>query len=442
MLSSASPLSPNTQTSPDIAIVQSTGTSPVESSPSREKEGKFLDNIKASVARMRKHRVGFNRSLRRPSNGSRSSSRTTSPQDATSSPPWSPNGEVQELDSHEINVDISRSPQSRETSPQQSRLPDFDWQREINQQRPQRQSSFSSIIPTPRRFMSVAGPAPRHPLNTNFDANVLASQLESLTEDDTRSVHESMVSPCSPISPGGVWHDHSLVRSGAIADRRVSSLHHPISPLTPHPRSPSPPPVTPTFDGRLGKLPRIETPAFQNANHSRHRLHATRQVQPSLQAVQRLSETDSGKELVVQRSDMSSSPGRLRQLFSAPHWEGNQSQSPTSTPRIVVDHAANAPEVAESVSSSPIAIDSMKQMVQRPPPWVYTARPLKRSSPLAALAGTVLEAALSAILKTTELLRSHYGPEPPVPERHVRVRWKCVSYSWHKVDQLSALLFI
>ncbi|KAE9987979.1 hypothetical protein EG328_000923 [Venturia inaequalis] len=386
--SSASPRSPDARTTPDITISQGSGTSPVESSPS----GRLLDNIKAWK---RKHRVGISkRTFRRPSSGSRSSSKTASPQDASSTPPWSPSGlvnEVQELDSHEINMAVFQSPKSQETSPEDSPSPDPNWPKAMNEQRPQRQSSVSSIIPTPRRFRSVAGPA-RQPLHANLDANVLASQLESLTEDDTRSIHDSMVSPCSPTSPSRVWHDHSrvqpgVVRSGAVADRQISSLYHPISTLTPHPRSPSPPPVTPTFDGRLGKLPRIET--------------------PTVQAVQNLSETDSGKELVVQSNDSSSSRERVHQPFLSPHWEGN------------------APEVATLASGSPVVVDSTNRMVQHPPPWVYTARPLKRPSPLVALTGTVLEAALGGILKTTELLRDYYGPEPPVPERHVRVRWKC-----------------
>lgn len=419
-LSSASPLSPITRISPEIVIVQSPETSPVENSPSRDREGRFLDNIKAWK---RRHR--FSKSFRHPSSGSRSSSKTASPQDADSTPPWNPNGlmnEVQELDSHEIHMAVTQSPQSYETSPQQTQLPDLDWQDEMSPQRPQRQSSCSSIIPTPRRFKSVAGPAPRHPLNTNFDANVLASQLESLTEDGARTIHESIVSPCSPTSPGGVWHDRSLVRSGAVTDRRISSLHHSVSPLSPHPQAPSPPLVTPTFDGRLGKLPRIETPAFQKTNQARHR------PAPSLQ---RRPELDSGKELVVQSEDFSSSKERLRQPFSTPYWEGNHGHSQTSIPRIVVgdddDNAANAPEVAASTSGTPVATESINTIVQHPPPWVYPARPLKRRSPLAALTGTMLEAALSGILKTAELLRYHYGPEPPVPERHVRVRWKCVS---------------
>ncbi|TLD36668.1 hypothetical protein E2P81_ATG02450 [Venturia nashicola] len=416
-LSSASPRSPNTRTSPDIAITQSTETSPVESSPSRGREGRLLDNI---IAWKRKHRLGL-KSFRRPSSGSRSSSRTTSPQDASPTPPWSPNGtmnEVQELDGHEINMAIPQSPQSRS--------PDFDWQYETNQQRPQRQLSVSSIIPTPRRFRSVAAPAPQHTLNTSFDADILASQLESLTEDDTRSIHESMISPCSPISPGGGWHGRSLVRSGAVTDRGTSSIHHPISPLSPHSWPPNPPPVTPMLGGRLDKLPRIETSTSQSSKQLRCRPYATRQEEPSPQAVQSLSETDSGKELVVQSNDSSSSRERLLQSFSSPHWEGYQGESPSTIPRIVIDdRAANAPEVATSASGIPVAAESTNQMVQHPPPWVYTARPLKRPSPLAALTGTVLEAALEKILKTTELLRYYYGPEPNVPERHVRVRWKC-----------------
>lgn len=432
-LPSACPRSPNIRFSPDIAVVQDTETSPVENSPSREKEGRFLESI---IAWKRKHCVVFGRSIRRPGSGSRSSSRTTSPQDGSSTPPWSPNGlanEIQELDSHEINMAVPQVPQSQETSPQQFGPPDLDWHHEIVQQRPQRQSSFSSIIPTPRRFRSVAGPAPRHRSDINFDANLLANQLESLAEGDARTVHESMVSPCSTTSPGGVWQDQSLMRSGAITDRPTSSLHHLISALGPHPRSPSPPPVTPTFDGRLDKLPRIETPAFQNANQSIYRLNATRQVEPSLQALQILSEEDSGKELVVQSNvSRTSRERRLHQPFSAPHWEGNQGQSPSSVPKIVVDHAAHAPEVAASSLGSPVMTEPMIHIVRKSPPWVYTERPLKQPSPLATMTGMVLEAALSGILKTTELLRYHYGPEPPVPERHVRVRWKCVSNSWQK----------
>jgi hypothetical protein len=431
--SSSSLASPNTQTSPDVAVTQSTRTSPVETSPLRENEDKIFTKIKLG---MRKRREGISKRLRRASSGSKSSSTSTSPRDATTSPPWSPNVStsdmaelvIQELDSHEINIPAAQRPQShQEVSPQQYRSSQFEWQRAIEDRRPQRQSSLLSIIPTPRRGLSVVGPAPRHPLNTNFNANELASQLESLTEDDSRSIHESLVSPCSPISPGGVWHVHSLTRSGAITDR-VSSLHHPISPLTPHPRSPSPPPATPTFNGRLNRLPRIETPSLlQNGTQLRHRQDIPGRLQPSLQAVQRLSEMDSGKELVVQSNNSNSSSERLRQPFSTPHWEGNQAHSATAVPRIVVDHAANAPEVAASASNSPVVMESLDQMVQYPSQRLYTARPLKRPSPFVSLAGTVLEAALTGILKTTEFLRYHYGPEPPVPERHVRVRWKCVS---------------
>jgi hypothetical protein len=446
-VSSSSPASPNTQASPVIALSQSTGTSPVETSPSRENEAKFFTKVKAG---MRKRKEGISKRLRRTSSGSKSSSASSSPCDMAVSPSWSLNGPIdemvelipQELDSHEIDMPATRDQHPHpEVSPQQYRSSHHEWQSVMAGQRPQRQSSFSSIVPTPRRGLSLAGPAPRHPLNNDFNANELASQLVSLTEDDSQSVQDSLVSPYSPTSPGGAWPVHTLMRSGAITDR-VSSMDHPILPLTAHsrsPRSPSPPPATPTLDGRLDRLPRIETPSlFQNNNQLRNRLDTLGSLQPSLQAVQRMSEMDSGKELVVQGDNSGDNSGRLRQPFSTPCWRESQAHNATAVPRIVVDHAANAPEFAASVPNSPVVMEPLDTLNQYPPQRLYTARPLKRPSPFTALTGTALEGALSGLLKATELLRYYYGPEPPIPEKHVRVRWNCVSACSHLTNWTAA----
>ena len=119
---------------------------------------------------------------------------------------------------------------------------------------------------------------------------------------------------------------------------------------------------------------------------------------------------------------------RLERPFTSSHWDAARTNNQALLPSIRVDSAANAPELVTSETQQfhghELAGPSYTQHAQRP----YTARPFKRTNSYSAFTGAVWEALLSGIMKSTEFLRERYGPEPPIPERHVRVRWTCVSW--------------
>jgi hypothetical protein len=420
----------------DTIITDSTIASPTTTSPSKHPENKLFLKVKEQVKRRGK---GIRSRLRKST--SRTGSASTTPHQGSPASPLAPPEEsfahstsndasphspaspqlfsaVQELDSRQINT-VETSEQGRQPANNGGFLSHLFSSRHAEPHCDIRRSeSVSSIIPTPRRGLSIAAPESRRPPVTNFSPMDLTGRLESLSEQGPHD-HDAIVSPWSPVSPTSpsVFDASPLMRSNAITDR-IFGMGDPVSPISALPGA-SPPPSSPTLDGRLNFLPRLSVPQALSARTNDRGLnssnHASRRTNLG---PRQFAELDYGKELVnIETSEAEVVGG----WYTSPSTNGCISP----VPRITVDHAANAPEVVNSQELS--ALDTRQLNNPSLPSRLYTGRPFQPSSPLAALTGTLWESLLSGIIKSTELLRQCYGPDPPVPENHVRVRWKCVS---------------
>jgi hypothetical protein len=392
---------------PDASAVESVDSSPVDTIQAQLHDSSIKSRIKI---KLRKRSTGFRERLRRTSGSSRSSSASTSPSEVTPfvssdfslrSSPTTDNRElsvIQELDSQPIFSE--------------TRAFDRSWmtcqiQRQGQDAIP---SGTSSIVPTPRRGLSVTSPVLRSNHNSSVNAGELLGRLQSLSGQSGQDHLEVVVSPCSPVSAyhaGTFDRQYILSRSNAITDN-IHCNQNTISPLSAVPRDP---PTTPTLDGRLDRLPRLATPVLYTPH--------TRLPIPDRNA--NAVEIDSGKELVPAQGSVS---GRLDRPFESPHWSASRrtasEQALTLSP---VDLAAQAPEVVQRSHMQPIPpMVHTPNLGQRP---IY--RPYQQPMPFALLVNMLCETTLGAVKTCTDFLRARYGPEPPVPEKHVRVRWRCVS---------------
>jgi hypothetical protein len=423
------------ESSHETIITDSSITSPTTTSP-KNPENKLFLKVKEQVKRRGK---GIRSRLRKST--SRSGSALTTPLQGSPASPSAPPSEsfahstsndasphsptppqlfstVQELDSRQIDS-VTTAEQSRQSANNGGFLSQiFSLRHTEHDHGVRRSDSFSSIIPTPRRGLSVAGAESRRPTFNNLNPMELTGRLESLSEQGSHN-HDAIVSPCSPVSPTSpsVFGPSPLMRSNAITDR-IFGMVDPVSPISALPGS-SPPPSSPTLDGRLGFLPRLsvpQTPSDRTPSDATN--HLSNAPRRTASAPRQFAEFDYGKELVNPEASEANVVGGW---YTAPSANGYVSP----VPRITIDHAANAPEVAMNQETY---MRETRQITSRsPPPRLYTGRPFQPPSPVAALTGTLWESLLSGIIKSTELLRQCYGPDPPVPENHVRVRWKCVS---------------
>jgi hypothetical protein len=424
------------QDSPDIP---STGSSPLTTTPTKQPESKLFLKVKAEVKRRGK---GLRSRLRKSAGSPKSSSSSIlnsplsplQPPDSVysvSSEQNLANSSVQELDGRQIeaysgsglsnitqadnHTSTNSSPQSSPLSTQVSNFPQVF----------QRSTSVSSIVPTPRRGLSLAlspNCRDRSGLPPTFNSADLRGRLESINDQDSYDVNDHLVSPCSPASPTTTSIlSPSLVRSNARIER-IFEITEPISPTSPGAGS-TPPPSSPTLEGRLNFLPRLNVSSPLATNSS------SNQIQRIIP--RQFAELDHGKELVA--------PSTVPESIGG--WYSSSSSSPSShatgisVPRIIVDQAANAPEAIPNQWHSQASHTASSPNSRVVPQHQYTGRPYQSPSPLAELTGLLCDALLSGIGKATEILRQAYGPEPSVPERHVRVRWKCVRTSSGRIKQ-------
>lgn len=397
--------SPVARLSPDTCAIESFSSSPIDASVTKQSEGTLLNKVKAGL---KKRSTGIKSRLRRPSGGSRTSSASTSPSDAHPPSPFTRLGSfggdshpatpshhlpaIQELDGQPVETRGLRS-----------------WAMGSGR------TGSSSIVPTPRRGLSVAFSTGRDTPASDMDAQELTGRLESLRSHASQAYPELIVSPCSPASPTARDNFQglsSLVRSNAVTDAILRN-NDPVSPISAAPRPSSVPPPTPTLNGRLDSLPRLFVPVTRESitppGPSRSDMPVRSQSD--------VSESDSGKEIVMPRMP---SFGRLERPFSTPNWE-----SPRHPRRAVEDSASDAPEVFVQENVASPAISPINHQHYNP---IYTARPYVQPNSFASLVGTVCEAAVGAVVTSTNFLKSRYGPEPPVSDKHVRVRWRCVCW--------------
>jgi hypothetical protein len=422
-------------------------SSPIATSPSKQSEPKLFLKVKAEVKRRGK---GFRSRLRKstsrsgsasttplqgspasPSNPSNNAFAHSSSNDASPHSPCSPQifPAAQELDSRQIDH-ISGPGRSHSQQPEvNGGFLSYLFSRSSDSELGiQRNASVSSIIPTPRRGLSIAAPEGRRAHTANLNAMELSGRLESLNEQVYDNL-DSIVSPCSPAlptSPSGLG-SLSLMRSNAVTDR-INNIPDPVSPISALPGQ-SPPPSSPTLDGRLDFLPRLSVPQF-HATHTNRNPNRSLQAIPqrSLSTPRQFAEHDYGKELV---SAESSETQVVSGWYTSPSSASQQNNNSTNMiPRITIDQAANAPEVAPDQQLSAQFSRSGHPNNYIPPPQPYTGRPFQSRSPLAQLTETLWDSLFSGIIKSTELLRQSYGPDPPVPENHVRVRWTCVWFAF------------
>jgi hypothetical protein len=413
-------------------------TSPAALSPSKQPESRLFFKVKAEVKRRGK---GIRSKLRKST--SRSGSTSTTPlQRSPGSPSEQPDAAfayassndvsptshalpqsfsaVQELDSREINSVSGTATTQVHPAGNGGFFSHLFPRATDSDQSLRRATSVSSIVPTPRRGLTIVAPEGRRPPTASLNPMELTGRLESLSEQDS-SQQDVIVSPCSPVSPSSPsnFRPSSLIRSNAIIDR-MYDMPDPVSPLPALPGS-SPPPSSPTLDGRLERLPRLSVPQSPVVHSQNSHQNSTRNNAYQPTAVPRqFAELDYGKELVNVES---SEPEVLGGWYTSP----SESHRVNNQQRGAIDHAANAPEVAAHHQASGFDFNGSLNSNHRAVSSVrYTGRPFQPTSPLAALAGTAWESLLSGIIKTTELLRNSYGPDPPVPANHVRVRWKCV----------------
>jgi hypothetical protein len=423
----------------ETITTESVPASPVVASPSKQPENKLFFKVKAEVKRRGK---GIRSRLKKSTSLSGSTSTTpfqgspaspSGPSDATfaystsndASPhsPASPHNlsVVHELDSRQIN-NISTATSQVQPTNNGGFLSQFFSRSSDADQSVRRTPSVSSIIPTPKRGLSIAAPQGHRPPNANLNPTELTGRLESLSEQESNP-EDTIVSPCSPASPAsqmsfGRW---SLMRSNAVIDR-MYEMPDPISPLQALPGA-SPPPSSPTLDGRLERLPRLNVPSVSQSQN-RHLNSLRSQLQGPIPAPRQFAELDYGKELVGAGP---SEPEVLGGWYTSPTVSDHNDHR--SIPRVTIDHAENAPEVVLNQQPQPShSFSSIGPNSQSIPLQRYTGRPFQPNSPLAALTGSIWDSLLSGIIKATELLRESYGPDPPVPANHVRVRWKCVCY--------------
>ena len=383
------------------AVVQSTGSSPIESNEQRPSNLSISSRIRT---KFRRKSTGIRERIRRSDPSSEASSNATSPCEENSSAVFELDSTeptvlhhhamttIQELDSHPITSSERQS--SLITSRWASCVPDVGASNTSSPRNHHgRRPSASSIVPTPRRGLSV--PAQGRGRVSTIDASDLSGRLQALHDGQANSQPEVVISPCSPADPShdALWQQMQLSRSNAVTDNVASRLDV-ISPISPVMYGP---PVTPTLDGRLDRLPRLTTPDSAST---------TTTLLPHSGAS--IDGVDTGKELV---SSLSHVWGRFDQPVSLPHF--NQSQQITSGPRAF---SSQAPEVFWSQSwSSP---DQHQALIGHTKSAVAQTVSASQS-----LLGIALNSAISAI----STLRTNPGPESPVSLNHARVRWRCVS---------------
>lgn len=390
----------------DTSVIESVENSPTDPSHISSNESSFTSKFKNTL---RKRSTGFRDRLRRTSGSSRSSSTSTSPSDATSSSfgaealPIARNYElpiIQELDGQPILGDVARAPEPCNISHgSNAESPNARYSR-----------GSSSIVATPRRGLSIATSTQASSYTANVNVGELLGRLQSLCKQRDDDFPEVTISPCTPVSP---FHNNTfqrfstLSRSNAVTDGLYRS-QDPSSALSESSVSP----ITPTaLERRLGTLPRLSTSG------------ATCQTSDSPSVFPTIfdAEADSGKELVPSAHNVS---GRLDGPFSSPHWETSRGQQNGRPRQVHFDSASNAPEIVQRVDSSRTHTPTNQYLS---PTWSPSRRPYQQPSPSASLVATLCEAVLDCVTVATDFLKYRYGPEPPVPKKHVRVRWRCVS---------------
>jgi hypothetical protein len=418
-------------------------STPAATSPSKQDESKLFLKVKAEVRRRGK---GFRSKLRKATGSPKSGSASTTPShNSPSSPvrltaldassrdqypqialPSVDGSVIQELDGTQIGPHAAFDREEQLDIGDFHRPPQISAHTADSSPNFRRNASVSSIIPTPRRGLSLASPS-KGLQTSNVNSTDLTGRLQSIFNQNKQRREETLVSPCSPVSSTGensrAW--SSLLRSNAITDR-VSGMSDPISPLSPLPSSPSPPPSTPTLDGRLDSLPRLTV--AQSRMHSRPKsnqvpMATATHVSP---VRKQFAELDCGKELLVP-SGQDVANGWYSSPASNAYTNRNIRENQT-IPRIAIEYAENAPEVVHH--SNPTTFQGHNANRGILPQWpgqMYTGRPYQSRSPLAELTGSLWDAIIGGITQSSALLRQAYGPEPHVPEGHVRVRWRCVS---------------
>ncbi|KIW06449.1 uncharacterized protein PV09_02893 [Verruconis gallopava] len=393
-------------------------TDGVTNSPSDAVQSRSQDSPLSKIRlKIRKHSTGFRDRLRRPGFNSRNSSSTISPCDLSpyvfsdiATTPDSPMSAAEldaipELDSHTIQP---RDPCLNENLESHHLLSDSDHglQREVLTTEP------ASIIPTPPSVLPTTSPSSNQKPSSSVNAADLSGRLQSLHRDYGQQRHDldSTLSPCSLVSSQNSGHfvwKTNLSRSNAIKDG------------IPRSQCPEPPsreevpnvlPESRRLDGRLEGLPRLVVPN----NGTLPNIPAMGDVQS------RIEQGDYGKELVASTD---SAAGVSEQLCRSLRW--NSSRSMSSRAQVPISQAidaADAPEVVDNEGSM-YPLSTLKAAAwQRS----YSAnKSYQISSPQTSFVGSLCDVMVYAVTKGTDFLKTRYGPEPPVEESHVRVRWRC-----------------
>lgn len=304
-----------------------------------------------------------------------------------------------------------------------------------------RSNSASSIVKTPTRGLSVVGPVRRVEKSHKARSKSKASAMELKRSDAHKSVKHRSPRNSSSLATGNnfmqVSKNAPVVRE---RNRRVSreanelllspnennTWHNPAREIQTgkpqHVRRSSTNDLSPSLTAKSKLRLQTNIPKTRSANASPITL---RKKSPRIRTP--VSPSSSSGSLVEDADN----------LCSSPEWS---EADPSEELREALGRVLGAPssendgpEHTTYGRTLPLIVEPLEehQVGEVPLPSEYEMRsaPVYSRSSTVMYWGLALSALSDKVYEGFQMLRKHYGAEPPVPPGHVRVRWTCVSCS-------------
>lgn len=281
-------------------------------------------------------------------------------------------------------------------------------------------NEISSIVPTPKRGLSLIRPE-----GHSWSSPIFPEDLKIRLKSITRSPLGGAAVPISPLSPTSPGLGSPLRRSNAFSDHhgKPGNLQGAADECQTSYFCPTLKETS--FDAPHRSLPKLIVPINPSFGRNSGK-QTTGSMAPRRSVNEDLDDDFSGKEVIVSPNLAEECNKSSINLSVSMPCRGEVVENSILPPETSVDSHGKYPEVVSS-QMQPAAFHSMGAVNAQNN--IYhrgsTKRYYKQANPIVALIAEVSRAFLDNIIYSVSALRDRYGPEPPVPDGHVRVRWTC-----------------